>query len=303
MKRRYSGGQQKSKINRDLRPLSTGRLGRLSPAYLKSLYIRCLGQASTRRMGWLSPSFDTKMLPATIAGAGALVISIAALVIAAETQSPQVSQSASGSQFTQVSQVYEESRSASETRLEKGAPGIQGEQGPAGEKGESGPQGLPGLQGKTARQGPQRLSGLQGEPGPEGPEGVIGRTGEKGEPGAQGIQGIAGQPGSPGSSDWVMVSERSQVNNLPAKSLTAEKMPCIHRFAGRRRLYLWGRPASIDHQPAQLGIPADSHRLVGRGRNRRPHSGLVALRLCHLRGALTPDHPSGLGFPATLDPS
>lgn len=174
---------------------------------------RYLERLSRRYSEWLSPSLGVKMLPVTVTLAATLAISIVALVIAAGSQGPQVTQSPADSQVSQVSQIYDG------TQGESGTQEIQGIQGIPGEKGEPGPRGLSGAQGRTGPQGPQALPGAQGEPGLRGPEGFDGSPGEKGEPGPR---GWTGEQGTPGSSEWVMVSERSPANNLPTKSLTAK---------------------------------------------------------------------------------
>lgn len=198
---------------------------------------------------WLSPSLGVKMLPVTITLAAALVISIVALVIAAGSQAPQVTQSPSGSQVSQVSQVFQGTQGESGTPGQSGPQGIQGIQGLPGETGEAGPRGFPGARGATGPQGPQALPGAQGEPGPQGPEGLPGITAEKGEPGARGIQGRTGEKGTPGSSEWVMVSERSQVNNLPTKILTAKCPVATVLLGGGGFTFGTTRPPLTTNQP------------------------------------------------------
>ena len=217
--------------------------------YLEQLSLWYREQWSPRIWEWLSPSLGVKMLPVTVTLAATLAISIVALVIAAGGQAPQDVQSSSDSQISQVSQVYQGTQGRSGIPGEPGAHGLQGIQGLAGENGEPGPQGLRGLQGRTGPQGPQGLAGPQGEPGLQGTEGFQGSPGEKGEPGTRGIQGRTGEQGIPGSSEWVMVSERSQVNALPTKRLTAKCPVSTVLLGGGGFTFGTTRPPLTTNQP------------------------------------------------------
>jgi hypothetical protein len=74
-----------------------------------------------------------------------------------------------------------------------GAPGLQGDVGPAGPKGDvgaTGPAGAQGEVGATGPAGPQGEAGATGPLGPPGPQGDVGATGAPGPVGPQGAPGI-----------------------------------------------------------------------------------------------------------------
>jgi len=68
-----------------------------------------------------------------------------------------------------------------------GAPGPQGERGPAGPPGPAGAQGPPGPQGPA---GPTGVAGQAGPAGPAGERGEAGAAGPKGEAGASSVAGL-----------------------------------------------------------------------------------------------------------------
>ncbi len=251
-----SGGQDRSRIARYLERFSPRFSQRPSPRYESPQYQSPRYQSQRfmkwwppRVWEWLSPSWGIKMLPVTIPLAATLFISIAALVIAAGGQSPQTASSPSGSQITQVSQTFQGVQGDSGAPGESGTQGVQGSQGLPGEQGGTGLRGLSGAQGKTGSQGPQGLTGPQGEPGLQGPEGFQGSPGEMGERGARGFEGKTGEQGTPGSSDWVMVSERSQVNSQAVKRLTVKCPVSTVLLGGGGFTFGTTRPPLTTNQP------------------------------------------------------
>jgi hypothetical protein len=82
-----------------------------------------------------------------------------------------------------------------------GAPGMQGERGPAGSPGmngtpgAAGPEGARGIDGKPGPTGPEGPRGPEGAQGPEGPRGPAGERGEPGERGPIGETGAGGPAG------------------------------------------------------------------------------------------------------------
>lgn len=80
-----------------------------------------------------------------------------------------------------------------------GPQGPQGETGPQGPKGETGAQGPQGERGATGAQGPQGETGPQGPQGETGPQGPTGATGETGATGPQGPTGATGAQGPAGN--------------------------------------------------------------------------------------------------------
>ncbi|MEV7808933.1 hypothetical protein AB0O28_38880, partial [Microbispora sp. NPDC088329] len=87
----------------------------------------------------------------------------------------------------------------------QGAPGKDGERGPAGpagKDGERGPQGAPGKDGERGPAGPAGKDGErgpQGAPGKDGERGPAGPAGKDGERGPAGPAGPAGKNGTPGT--------------------------------------------------------------------------------------------------------
>jgi hypothetical protein len=77
---------------------------------------------------------------------------------------------------------------------DRGPPGPQGVQGPAGRQGDNGPPGPQGVQGLRGDQGPQGPAGAS-LPGPAGPQGGIGPAGPRGDVGPQGPIGDQGDRG------------------------------------------------------------------------------------------------------------
>ena len=168
------------------------------------------GSGIGRFFGLFAPTFSAQLLPVTITLGVTLVISIVALVLAGTGDGSTVVQGAPNGPDIQGSQGL------------TGAQGSQGDQGIQGVPGATGAPGSQGSQGAKGEPGVQGIPGETGEKGDRGPVGIPGPEGEKGEPGAEGIKGDTGEQGLPGLSDWIMVTDKSQVNNLPSKRLSVK---------------------------------------------------------------------------------
>lgn len=90
-------------------------------------------------------------------------------------------------------------RGATGLQGEQGDVGPQGEQGIQGATGADGAQGEPGIQGPVGATGPQGDQGIQGPTGATGSQGPVGATGSQGNPGAAGATGPQGNPGATGA--------------------------------------------------------------------------------------------------------
>ena len=109
---------------------------------------------------------------------------------------------------------YGYSTQATETTIEEGPPGPQGEKGDPGATGPQGPKGEKGDPGAVGSKGSKGSKGDKGNVGPQGPKGDTGPQGPQGPKGEKGDQGATGPQGYPGSA-LSMYKEDVSSHSLP----------------------------------------------------------------------------------------